>query len=218
MSVRRGAPWGGPAGGPAEAEVDGADTDLAALAERRPGTRVAFRPASDSDLARALGLAGDRPASRELPIDGLRLERPPAMALSMVVLGAAPDRLRWWSRAVAVEVTVDGRERFRGRATTVVVASGQYLRGADVVPRGHPGDGRAEVQVYALARGERRAMRRRLAQGTHVPHPRIREASGRRIDVRIGSGGLVLEADRVGHGRCRELTVEVVPGVLRLLV
>ena len=140
------------------------------------------------------------------------------MAVNMVVLGAGPDRLRWWSRAVAVEVTIDGRERFRGRATTVLVASGQYLRGADVVPRGHPGDGRAEVQVYALARGERRAMRRRLAQGAHVPHPRIRESSGRRIEVRVGGRGLVLETDGAAHGRRRELTVEVVPGVLRVLV
>jgi YegS C-terminal NAD kinase beta sandwich-like domain len=218
VTVRRGEPWGRPAGGPADAEVEGTDTDLAALAERRPRARVSFRPASASDLARALGLAAGRPAAHELPIDGLRLEGPPGMAVNMVVLGAGPDRLRWWSRAVAVEVTIDGRERFRGRATTVIVASGQYLQGADVVPRGHPGDGRAEVQVYALARGERRAMRRRLVEGAHVPHPRIREASGRRIDVRVGGSGLVLEADGAAHGRRRKLTVEVVPGVLRLLV
>jgi diacylglycerol kinase family enzyme len=153
-----------------------------------------------------------------VPVDGLRLEVAPRLAINAVVLGAAPDRVRWWSRDVSIEVVLDGRERFRGRATTVLVANGQYLRGADIVPRGHPGDGRAEVQVYALSRGERRAMRRRLAQGAHVPHPRIRELSGRRIEVRVAGRGLPLEVDGVGRGRHRELTVEVVPETVRVLL
>jgi hypothetical protein len=219
VSVRRGEPWGGPAGGPADAEVEGGDAALAALASRQPGIRVSFRPAPDSDLARALGLAGGRPpAALEVPLDGLDLRVAPGMAVNMVVLGAPPDRVQWWSRAVPVEVTVDGRERFRGRATTVLVANGQYLRGADVVPRGHPGDGRVEVQIYALGRGERRGMRRRLAQGAHVPHPRILELTGRRIEVHAAGRGLELAVDGVGQGPQKDLTAEVVPGVIRVLV
>ena len=34
---------------------------------------------------------------------------------------------------------LDGRPWFAGPATTVVIAIGQFLRGLDVVPRGHPG-------------------------------------------------------------------------------
>jgi diacylglycerol kinase family enzyme len=192
---------------------------LAALASRQPGIRVSFRPARDSDLARTLGLAGGgTPASLEIPLDGLELRATPGMAVNMIVLGAAPDRLRWWNRGAPVAVTVDGRERFRGRATTVLVANGQYLRGADVVPRGHPGDGRVEVQIYALRRGERGAMRRRLAQGAHVPHPRIRELTGRRVEVQVAGRDLHLEVDGVGQGPRRDLTVQVAPGVLRLIV
>jgi YegS C-terminal NAD kinase beta sandwich-like domain len=219
MTVRRGESWGEPPTGPPDVEVEGDDAALAAVADARLGARVAFRPAPGSDLARALGVAGDpaRRAAHEVPIDGLRLDHPPAMAVNAVVLGAAPDRLRWWSRAAAVEVTVDGRARFRGRATTVVVASGQYLRGADVVPRGHPGDGRAEVQVYGLSRGERGRMRRRLAQGAHVPHPRIRETAGRRIEVAVAGTGLPLEVDGVRRGRAQAVGIEVVPAVLTLL-
>ena len=65
-----------------------------------------------------------------------------------------------------------------------MVASGQYLRGADLVPRGHPGDGRVEVQVYAVRRGERAAMRSRLPQGVHLPHPDITQTSGRQVEIR----------------------------------
>ena len=50
------------------------------------------------------------------------------------------------------EIEVDGQPWFAGSATTVVIANGQFLRGADIVPRGHPGDGRLEVQVYELRR------------------------------------------------------------------
>ena len=63
-----------------------------------------------------------------------------------------------------------------------MVASGQYLRGIDVVPRGHPGDGRVEVQVYAVAAGERAGVRARLPQGVHLPHPDITQTTGRRVE------------------------------------
>lgn len=218
MTVRKGEPWGGPVTGPPDVSLEGSDADLAALTVRRPGVRVEFRPGPGSDLARALGLARRRRPAHEVPVDGLGLDVVPHLAVNMVVLGVPPERLRWWSRTAAVGVVVDGRERFRGRATTVLVANGQYLRGRDLVPRGHPGDGRLEVQVYAPARGERRRMRRRLPQGAHLPHPRIRELSGRRIELRVGGRGVRFEADGVVHGRSRGLAVEVVPGALTVLI
>ena len=66
-----------------------------------------------------------------------------------------------------------------GRAFAVVVANGQFLRDADLVPRGHPGDGRIEVQVYDARAGRARG---RCASVSRVaatfPHPRIAEAPG----------------------------------------
>src|SRR6185436_13282717 len=112
---------------------------------------------------------GGKPPTAELPLDALRL--PDGLACNLVIAGTAPDRLGWATGEAAIEVAVDGDPWFAGQATTVVVANGQFLRGADLVPRGHPGDGRAEVQVYALTRRARRPMRRRLPTGTHVPHP-----------------------------------------------
>ena len=96
----------------------------------------------------------------------------------MVVVGVAarPHRLVH-RRARESGSRSTGASSTTGRATAVVVASGQYLRGADVVPRGHPGDGRVEVQVYAVARGERAGVRGRLPQGVHLPHPDITQTT-----------------------------------------
>ncbi len=220
--IRKGQSWGRPATGPPDTEVAGGDAEVAAVAARRVGARVAFRPGPASDLARAIGLTGPGAAGAsapvEVPVDGLRLDRRPDLAVNGVVVGTAPDRMRWWTRARALEVIVNGRSRFAGRATAVVIMNGQFLRGTDIAPRGHPGDGRAEVQVYAPRRGERRAMRRRLPQGAHVPHPRIHEASGRRVEVRLSGGSAPLEADGVDCGRVAGVVVDVVPAVLWMLV
>jgi len=115
-------------------------------------------------------------------------------------------------------VTVDGRAVHDGPATTVVVASGQFLRGHDVVPRGHPGDGRAEVQVYAVARGQRSGVRRRLPLGTHVPHPEITQTAGRRVDVVAARRPLGLELDGIGLPAAERVTVEVVPEAFLIVV
>jgi diacylglycerol kinase family enzyme len=118
-----------------------------------------------------------------------------------------------------MRVSVNGRPAFDGRATTVIVANGQFLDGLDVVPRGHPGDGRMEVQVYALQRGERKAMRSRLPQGTHVPHPRITTASGRSVVVTVAGGRLLpLTVDGVAHDPVEELRVDLLPAALRLVL
>jgi diacylglycerol kinase family enzyme len=225
---RRGEPWGRAASGPPDVELAGDDADLGALATRHPGALVRFRPSPRSDLARALGLPSEGAVATEVAIDVLAVETDGSAvagagvtavtAVNAVVLGPAPDRLRWSAHAAPVSVTVDGRRWFGGRATTVVVANGQFLRGDDVVPRGHPGDGRAEVQVYALARRERRPMRRRLTTGTHVPHPRVHGGHARRVEVEVAGRELPLEVDGRPHGRTDRLVATVVPGAIRLLL
>jgi hypothetical protein len=220
--LRRGDAWGRPVRGPIEIEVTGDDAALAAVIGTQQGARVGFRP-EGSDLARALGLAREaRVGELELPVDalavdGVNLDAGGRIAVNAVILGTAPDRLRWTTSMFRTEVVVDGRARFAGPAVSVVVASGQYLRGADLVPRGHPGDTRAEVQVYALGRNERRAMRRRLGTGTHLPHPRIRELAGRTIELRT-RGPVPLEVDGHRRDRVSALTIEVIPAAAWVVV
>lgn len=219
-------PWGVPARGPAHLAVDGADPDLAGWVRDHPGALFRFTPSrgSGSGVAAALGLR-ERTAGRDLPphsgtevpLDALRLADG-TLSVNMVILGTPPDRLHRYSTRRQVDVVLDGVRLFSGRATTVVVATGQYLRGLDLVPRGHPGDGIMEVQVYRLAPAERRAMRSRLGAGAHLPHPRISQRSGREVEIRVWGEPWKLEVDGTALAPTTRLAVAVVPAAYRLLI
>jgi hypothetical protein len=222
--IEKGRPWGVPAGGPPDHEVAGTDRALATVVARALGALVRFTPAPGSDLARAVGLerAADGPAAghTELPMDILVCDGAPdvdVIAVNMVVLGTAPDRVTRLSRRHPVRVTSDGRLLYEGRTTGVVIAVGQWLRGVDLVPRGHPGDGVAEVQCYTLRPGERAAMRRRLAIGEHLPHPRIVTGTAHRVEV-AATAPIPVEVDGEAAAPATELVAEVRPGAYRLLV
>jgi len=198
-----------------------------------PGALVRLVPDATNDLARAVGLppgGATTPGTTEVPVDALSVESGDKgtgdagsvgarglVACNMCVLGTAPDQLRWRSGMLEIEVLLDGKPWFSGPASTVVIASGQFLRGLDVVPRGHPGDGRAEVQVYELGRRERRAMRARLATGAHLPHPRIRSRPARDVVVHAARR-LALEIDGVTRPPISDVHVAVLPAAFRLLV
>ena len=219
--IRKGDQWGSAASGGPDLEIDGNDSVLARSVVRSgPVPLIGYRPTPDADLARAVGLTPDTPRATELALDALEVEvgdGEARIAVNAVVLGTAPDRLTRWTRHRMFEVAVSDRSVWSGRATGVIVANGQFLRGADIVPRGHPGDGRAEIQVYAPGAGERAEMRRRLATGTHVPHPRILERSGRVVEITT-SAPVPVEIDGVTAEPSARIRVTVLPGALRILV
>ncbi|MCU1430069.1 MAG: hypothetical protein JWL83_4069, partial [Actinomycetia bacterium] len=157
-----------------------------------------------------------RATGTPVTLDALRLGGG-GMAVNMVVLGTPPDGLRRFTRPIAARLVVDGAEIATARTTTIVIATGQYLRGLDVVPRGHPGDGRLEVQAYRLRPPERRAMRARLPHGTHIPHPRIAQRPGYHVEV-VATQPIALEVDGRPRPPVRALTVDVVASAYRLLV
>jgi hypothetical protein len=217
--IRKGEPWGEPADGPADLTVSGSDGDLAAaLRDTPPGILVSFVPSPGSDVARAVGLTADAPGQGlALPMDALEIGADGTLAVNAVVLGTPPDRLRVLDGSAVIRLHLDGREEATDPATTVVVATGQWLRGVDLVPRGHPGDGRAEVQVYSLARGQRRAMRDRLPTGTHLPHADILTRSAVSVAVEARRR-LPLEIDGQNLPPTAELRVVLVPARYRLLI
>jgi hypothetical protein len=214
--IRPGEEWGSPTASPPDLEVRGGDDALALTVSRAPGALIRFHPYPTSDLARAVGLGPGAPVGTAVPLDVLELGDA-SLACNMCVFGTPPDRLRRSSPWFALEIELDGRPWFTGRATTVVIAVGQFLRGLDVVPRGHPGDGKAEIQVYELAKRERRQMRARLTTGTHVPHPRIRQRTARTIGLRANPA-MPSEVDGVVRTPAAELAIEVHPEAYRLLL
>jgi len=220
--IAKGEPWGEPAAAAPDLTVEGADADLATAVADRPGALVRFVPRG-SDLAGALGLAASADPATEpgatglaLPLDLVVIDDGPPAA-NLVVVGTPPPRLRATSRARMLTVEVDGRALFAGRAGAVVVANGQFLDGLDLVPRGHPGDGRVEVHVYALRRSQRAAMRRRLPQGSHLPHPRIVTGTARRFAV-TGSAPLPWAVDRRPQPPRARIAGHVQPGAYRILI
>lgn len=218
--VEKGQPWERPAAGAAEWHVSGDDATLAAAVRDRRGARVEFRPDASSDLARALALHAAGSGTLDLTVDGLRVvaDGRELFGVNMVVVGVAPDRTHWFTRPRSMVVRADGRLTHDGPATAVVVASGQYLRGADLVPRGHPGDGRAEVQVYAVRPAQRAAARRRLPQGVHLPHPDVTQTTARHVEIRADQRPVALEVDGVPAPPAALVTVDIVPGAFVLVI
>jgi diacylglycerol kinase family enzyme len=184
---------------------------------------VRFRPLATSALARAVGLplgGADHP-TLALPVDALDVAAGEQfvrrLAVNGVVTGVAPARLRGRHPFVDVAVVADGRPVGPGRATTVAVMGGQFLGDADLVPRGHPGDGRAEVVVITVEPKDRKAMRERLPRGDHVPHPGITIVSARSVRLEWAAEQ-PCEIDGFVVGRRRVVEVAVVPHAFRLLV
>jgi YegS C-terminal NAD kinase beta sandwich-like domain len=245
VSIAKGQPWGRPSPGPADLEGHGDDAALARIVEHLgPGRLVRFTPTDGCLLARTLGLptgAGGRSGARArtdagapsgiradpstaLPVDVLRVaageQFGQRLAMNSVVLGVAPDALRRRHRAVPVSVVVDGRTLPRTAATTVAIMNGQFLGvlgAVDLAPRGHPGDGRAEIVVIDVPPDQRREMRARLASGTHVPHPGITIVSGGTARIRFDRP-VALTVDGHAIGSRSDVTVEVLPSHVSLWV
>src|SRR5581483_8080729 len=111
-----------------ELTVAGGDAELAASARLHRGELIRFEPDGTSDLARAIGLARSSSGHETITIDALELAADD-WAVNMVVVGRAPDRLRRVHRRVGCGVEVDGRSMWRGPATGVIVANGEFLHG-----------------------------------------------------------------------------------------
>jgi hypothetical protein len=200
MNLRPGDEWGSETTRSADLDVSGDDADLAVAVAGAPhGVLIRFRPDAASDLARTLGLHPASPLmGRALPMDALAVNGR-NLAVNGVVWGAPLHRPRPWHGRRPAEIAVDGGPVTTVPATTVVVLVGEYLAGYDVSPRGHPGDGVAELQIYALSPGQRRAMVARLGSGTHLPHPQITTRRVRRVNLRARSP-MALEVDGIRLG------------------
>lgn len=184
MTIRPGEHWGTEVARPADlVEVD-ADASLAARGGEPTGLR-------GGDLYVSLGAPARRDPVQRLPIDGLRvtLDGVDHDAVAHVVM-----RRSWWRGRVVAVMNVD------------------HIGDWNVAPRAHPNDGRLDIVEVdaAMTVRDRWAARRRLAAGTHVPHPRIRtrRAEAERWEFDRPTSVWI---DGVAAGSSRIVEVEIVP-------
>ncbi|MEP6623454.1 MAG: hypothetical protein ABJC79_03365 [Acidimicrobiia bacterium] len=226
--IKPGEEWGIPTTAAADVTLRGTDAELAALVRADGLSPLVRWSPVESEFARSVGLHPDHADTQpdtggfELPVDAFTVEfgvdSSPRPAVNVAVMGTPPAKLRRQHRARSVTVVIDGRAVYDGLATTVVIANGQYLDGCDLVPRGHPGDGRLEIQVYALGAGERGPMRRRLPSGAHLPHPRIVTGSGRIVEVGTGDRAWAVALDGHPAPTTDRLLARIRPAAIRLLI
>jgi hypothetical protein len=200
VTVRKGEDWGTPAPVPDDAVVVASDREAAELAasHRRANTPVPPMLLTGGDLARTLGGGSARPSGTRTHV--------------VVDLGAVllDGRLHWFAAHLVAR-----RSWLRGRI--LVVANAAFLGEWNIAPRAHPGDGRLDVIDGDPPFGDRLKARRRLALGTHVPHPAIsvRRTDAMQIDLESPTP-IRLDGHLVGSAR--SLSVRVEPDALDIWI
>ncbi len=100
----------------------------------------------------------------------------------------------------------------------LVIMNGSFVGQMDLGPRAHPNDGRLDVTSGAVPRGDRRAARKRVLSGSHVPHPALEERRTAADAFDLGRDGLEIEIDGRPIGRVARLEVSCRPDALVVVV
>jgi len=114
------------------------------------------------------------------------------------------------------EIRMDA-ESYSGPLTNLVVAIGQVFGGGmRVAPHADPSDGLFDVQVQFGSKWDYVTGIAKVYRGTHIPHPRVREARAAHLEVSCDPPALI-EADGevLGH---TPATFSLLPGALRIKV
>jgi diacylglycerol kinase family enzyme len=134
------------------------------------------------------------------------------LAVNMVVLGTPPERMGRFTTTFPLDSAGTSKP-----VLCAVLANGQFRLNHDLVPRGHPGDGVAELHLYRVPRQQRAALRSRVAEGTHLPHPDIEQRRVREFHLH-GLRPVRLELDGIPAGPTKSLTITLLPNAYRLLL
>ncbi len=198
MPISKGSPYGEPAPVPDGLVVVRTDREARAALEdarreRRPYPGLGLL---GGDLCRTLGGGtGPELAGVRFPVDlGLVL----ADGRLHLFVASLVARTRLWTRAF-------------------VAMNAQYLGPWDVAPRAHPGDGLLDTYDVHLRPGQLAPVRSRLAHGSHLPHPGIKERRTQAMQVELDRA-LPLRLDGQAMGKARVLSVRVEPDALVVFV
>jgi len=203
MTIRKGEAWGGAGTLPADGVVVTTDAAARAAVEpaRRAGEPLPVLGLLGGDLCRTLGGPGD----------AARLRRPEAMRFPVDLGSVLVDGRQHWF----VAHVVARRSWWRGRV--VAVMNAQWLGTWDLGPKSHPNDGLLDVSDGRPSLGERLKARRRLATGSHLPHPDIsvRRTSHEQFTF---DPPLDIYVDGVKVARARSVSVRVEPDALEVVI
>ena len=206
VTIKPGEPWGDVGPVPAGLVPVYSDAALREIVEMGRRSDAPLPPVGllGGDLMRAVGGTGDAhrfDGSGEvarLPVDIVRVEADGEVAWFVAQLIA---RRSWW------------------RGELVAAMNAQYRGVYDIAPRAHPNDGRVDVVRVAAAMsvGDRWKARRRLPQGTHVPHPAITTRPAGTIEITF-ERPLDVRLDGTRWRRCAALRLTVEPDALTVCV
>ncbi|MFV0315774.1 MAG: hypothetical protein ACK5O2_02285 [Microthrixaceae bacterium] len=176
MTIRRGEDWG--ARGPLAkgAPLVRTDAEVVPAIDRQ---RIGDPPEVGllgGDLHRTLG----SPVHSEAELRSGEAMRLPIDLVEVIL--HTPDGQTIEERFCAHLVATAGDGRLF-ETQTYVAMNGSFIADANVGPRAHPNDGLVDITSGVLARRDRRAARRRLSTGTHLPHPDLDTARVRSDSV-----------------------------------
>lgn len=187
MTIEKGQPWGEPVDRPDDLLVVDSDAAVASAIIDDPAHPIGV---SGGDLHRSLGSPAPRREMQRLPIDLLscRFDGRSTVAVAHVVI-----RGSWWRGPIVAVMNVD------------------HVGDWNVAPRAHPNDGRCDVVEVAatMTVRERWQAARRLAGGTHVPHPAITTAAVRERSWEF-ERPMTVWVDGVRAGTARTASIAVV--------
>jgi len=195
MTIRKGEEWGCSVQRPDRLVVAESDRALAALVASGQGNPLGV---SGGDVFHSVGSPARRDPMQRLPMDLLHVEADGARHLAVAHVLV---RRSWWRGEIVVVMNVD------------------HLGEWNIAPRAHPNDGRFDVVEVAPSMSIRHRLqaRRRLPQGTHVPHPDIRTRTGMEASWEFGRPQR-LWIDGESIGSVRVLTVAVEPDAFAIHV
>lgn len=202
MTVEKGRDWGEAGAAPADTVLVRSDAEArhALEAARRAGEPLPTLGLLGGDLCRTLGGRGD---AERLRAGGVRVAVDLGVALldgrRHLFLAHLLARRSWWHGPV------------------LAVMNAQFVGPWNVAPRAHPGDGRLDILQSDLPLGDRWKARRRLASGTHVPHPGIAQTRPSAWTTELARPTPIwLDGERVTDART--LAVRLEPDAVQVLV
>jgi diacylglycerol kinase (ATP) len=119
-----------------------------------------------------------------------------------------------------VEIEVDGVAQGREDLLMLILANGRVFGGGfRIAPRADLGDGRLDAMAFRnMSVWRRLGLMSQLLRGTHEASPEVKASSGRRYRLRFQAPPAYETDGEWNQARTPEVTVESLPGALRVLV